>query len=118
MGDWKRPKVLEGTTTKVQTECGNLFLTKCYDGERLIEISAVIGRNGTCSRCLLDSFCKVVSCLLQSPEARYKIVKKLDKQFIGSNCGQPFFTKTDGKQEKFLGCVDYIAQSIKEEIDR
>lgn len=118
MTDYKRPKTLESKTENIKTDCGTLNFTKGYDNGKLVEIWAVIGRSGTCSNSLLASFCKVVSMYLQSAHPRYKIVKKFKKQFIGSNCGMPFYIKEDKEQVKYCGCIDWIAQNIVEEIDK
>lgn len=112
--DWKRPKTVKSKTEHITSSCGTLHIIKGYDGERLIEITASIGKSGTCANCLLDSFSKVVSMYLQSPMARYKIVKKFKKQFTDSSCGMPF--KYEDKM--YRGCIDWISQNIVDEIDR
>lgn len=52
--------------------------------------------------------------LLQSPMPRYKIIGKMKKQFIGENCGMPFFI--EGK--KFDSCIHYIAQEVINELSK
>jgi hypothetical protein len=88
---WKRPKTMVGKTEHVETECGTLHYIKNSHKRRVKEIYATIGKNGTCPNCLTDTICKLTSMYLQSPEPRYKIIKKIEKQFINLNCGQPFF---------------------------
>ena len=114
MADWKRPKEIPSNTTRIATECGGLYITKGFEDEKLIEIRGVIGKGGTCPNCQLDNFCRVVSMYLQSPEPRYKIIKKFTKQFEGSNCGQPFIWE----EKKYLSCHDYIAQSVIKELEK
>ena len=115
MTDYRRPKELPSVTEHLKVGCGGtLNLTVSYEEDKIIEVRAVVGKNGTCSNNLLDAFCKVVSMYLQSPMARYKIVKKFKKQFVESSCGMPF--QWNGK--KYCGCVDYISQKIVEDLEK
>ena len=114
MSDYKRPKTLPTTTEHIKTQCGTLNVMLSLHDNKLVEVMAVIGKSGTCANNLLGSFCKVVSMYLQSDTARYKIVKKFKKQFVGSSCGMPF--KWNGKD--YRGCVDYIAQKVVEDLEK
>jgi len=109
---WKRPKEVNSTTTHIKTACGTLNYIKGYEGKRLIEVRAIIGKSGVCPNILLDAFWKTMSCYLQSPETRVKICKKIKKQLEGVDCGSHF--KVNEKEYK--SCIDYIAQDILKEI--
>ena len=111
--DFKREKVLPSKTYHIPTECGTLHFTACYQDEKLIEIRGLIGKSGICPACQLENFCKAVSIILQSDMPRYKIVQKFKKQFIGSNCGQPF----KWEDKTYISCHDYIAQFVVKELD-
>ena len=110
---WSRPKEMPSTTTHIKTSCGTLNLIFSFRRKRLKEVYAIIGKSGTCANILLSSWCKGISFLLQSPEPRFKIIKKLKKQFIESNCGMHFFIG----EKKYLSCVHYIAEKIIEELE-
>jgi hypothetical protein len=110
---YKRPKTIESKTEHVETSCGTMHFTTGYD-TGLVEIRAMIGKSGTCPNCQLDNFCRVVSMYLQSPEPRYRIVKKFRKQFEGANCGMPF----TWKEKKYTSCHDYIAQAVIKELEK
>ena len=109
---WKRPKEMPSVTTHIKTNCGTINITFAFRSKKLKEVYAIIGKSGTCANILLTSWCKGMSMLLQSPSPRYKIIKKLKKQFIESNCGMPF---TIG-EKKYLSCIHYIAEKIIEEL--
>lgn len=116
MTDWKRPKTINSKTEKITTQCGSLFLTLGYEDERLIEVSARIGKNGVCPFILLDSFCKAVSMYVQSDHPRYKIVKKFKKQFVDmSGCETGKFAH-EGKE--YNCCIDYIAKRVVSELEK
>ncbi len=118
--DWKRPKEVKSTTENIKTECGTLNVTKGYDGSRLIEIFSTIGKSGTCCNCHLYANSRFLTFYLQSPEPRYKIVKKIKKSILkdtksdGVSCGMPF--THDGKQ--YRSCIEFIGEYIIDEIDR
>ena len=112
--NWKRPKVLPSETKEVETSCGHMYFTKCYEDDKLIEVRTTIGKCGTCSNIMLDSFCKLISIILQSEMPRYKTIKKLKKNFEGMNCGQPF--KFEGVN--YTGCHDYIIKSVVNELEK
>lgn len=107
---WKRPKTIPSQTEHIETEaCGTLHLTLGWQEEdgRLIEVRAVIGKNGICGNVLLDTVAKLFSMYLQSPESRYKIAEKVKRQFIGISCAQ-------GKKS----CGELIAEKVLEELSK
>ena len=111
--DWKRPKVLPSTTHHIETSCGTLHLILVKEDNKLVEIRATIGKNGVCPNVMLDTICKLTSMYLQSPEPRYKIVKKMKKQFVDMNCGQPFTYEGDN----YSGCHDLIMKIVVGELE-
>lgn len=111
---FKRDKVIPSQTEHVETQCGTLHATFGFQEERLIEVRGLIGKGGTCCNCQLDNLCKIISMYLQSPEPRYKIIKKFYKNLEGSNCGQPF----KWKEKDYTSCHDYIAQKVIEELEK
>ena len=73
-----------------------------------------MGKSGSCGRVFTDSVCKMISMYLQSPEPRYKIIKKFKKQFVDMKCGQPF----DYEGDKYSCCIDYIIKCVIGELEK
>lgn len=114
MTDYKREKSLPSVTEHIETECGTLHLTLGFQDEILREIICVIGKSGVCGNIMLDTIGKLISIILQSEMPRYKIIKKLKKNFEGMNCGTPFTFQ----DKEYTGCHDYIIKRIVKEIDK
>ena len=117
--NWKRPKVIESETPLIKTNCGGLYVILGKEDGKLIEVSATIGKGGTCSNYQLINFCKVISMYLQSPEPRYKIAEKFKKQFASlkdkdTGCGQGKFFH---EKEEYQSCEDYIVKRVIKELD-
>lgn len=111
--DWHRPKELPSQTLHIETSsCGTLHLTICTESNKVIEVRSLIGRNQTCGNILLDSFAKVLSCYLQSTEPRYKIVRKLRKQFLPDTKGNSI--QCSGGQKS---CIESIVEKIIDHIE-
>lgn len=113
--EWKRPKVLPGNTERIVTREGTLFFTKCYQDDKLIEVRGAIGKNATLAMVLVDTICKLISIILQSKMPRYKVCKKLKKQFADMNLDMDPFTHND---KKYSWSVDYIIKQVIEELDK
>lgn len=114
---YKRPKEISETTLHIETSCGTLHLILGYDDDektRLIEVRANIGKGGTCPNVQLDTICKLISMYLQSPEARFRIIKKFKKQFEGMNCGNPF----TWEEKEYTGCHDIVFKKIIKELEK
>jgi len=121
MSDFKRPKVLYGSTPEVETPCGKLYLTFNHideDKTKLVEVRGHFGKAGTCSLLGLDAICKLTSILLQSPLSRKKIIKKLRKQFLSTDkkeritCGNPF--EYAGKE--YQSCGELLFSLVVDEL--
>ncbi len=113
MLEYRRPKEIKSKTEAISLlNCGTLHLTIGYLDEiddvygRVTEIRAVIGKGGIPCNILLDSWAKAISMLLQSPMPRYKIIKKVKKQFVGVTCA--------GEKES---CVSIIAEKLIKELE-
>jgi ribonucleoside-diphosphate reductase alpha chain len=39
----KRPKTTQGSTVRIETGCGHLYITIGRDGDKIIEVFAVLG---------------------------------------------------------------------------
>jgi type III secretory pathway component EscR len=113
---WKRPKTLDGKTAVVSL-CGNIYVTFNYDHDRdgkLVEVRATVGKGGTPCNILLTAICFLISCYLQSPEPRYKIIKKLKKNLLDAPaCMQSF----EFEEKTYTSCFDYILKNVVKELE-
>ena len=115
MSFWKRPKEIGGQTEKIATNEGSLFFTKNYDNGRLREIRGVISKGGTLGMVMVDTFCKLISIILQSPIPKYKIIKKFKKQFTDMNVG---IDKFKHNEKEYSWTVDFIIKDVIEELEK
>ena len=119
--DFKRPKILYGSTPEVITPCGKLYLTFNYideEKQKLVEVRGHFGKAGTCSLLGLDSIAKLISILLQSSMSRVKIIKKIRKGWISTDkkeritCGNPF----DYAGKTYQSCIELLMSMVVDEL--
>lgn len=106
-----RNEVLEGTTEKLPTPCGSFFLTLNEQNGQLFEVCMRLGKQGNCSRALLNLISVLLSVILQSDLSRKEIGNILMKH-METNCGNRIYFK--GKE--YHSCVDYAIQRMLEEL--
>ena len=101
-----RPKVVQGTTTKVQTGCGNLYVTINVDGEgRPFEVFTQMGKAGGCAASQLEALGRLVSLALRSGQD----IKSVIEQLEGIRCPSPSWEKTG----RIFSCADAIGKVIE-----
>lgn len=103
-----RPKKTTGTTEKVITGCGNIYVTINYDDKGMCEVFATLGKSGCCATAQLEFGCRMISIALRSNVDPSVIVKKLR----GIRC--PSTAWQEGVQ--ILSCADAIASVINKRI--
>ncbi len=97
-----RPEVILGTTTKVTTGCGNLYITVNQDEEgKFFEVFTQMGKAGGCAASQLEAVGRLVSLALRGEID----VKVIVEQLKGIRCPSPSWDK--GK--KIFSCADAIA---------
>ena len=109
---FKRPEVLEGSTTKLKTPCGAMYVTVNEFEGKLCEVMLTLGRSGTCQNLLFRVTSLLLSVMLQSDIPREKIVKAISKQMEG-NCGQG---RIYFNGQEYHSCIDYVFKRITEEL--
>ena len=109
----KRPKTLEGNTTKYTTNCGNLFLTLNFDKGELFEIRSVLGKSGTCVRGWMEMSMIMLSQYIQLDIDNEEKIKMLKRHLQEIHCGNAF---NDG-EDKYTSCMDLIARKCVEELE-
>jgi ribonucleoside-diphosphate reductase alpha chain len=101
-----REDVIHGSTRKIRTGCGNLYVTLNEDEEgNLFEIFNQIGKAGGCAASQSEAIGRLVSLAFRSgiePEA-------VIRQLKGISCHTPVWHR----EGKILSCSDAIAKAIE-----
>jgi ribonucleoside-diphosphate reductase alpha chain len=101
-----RPDVTHGSTRKMRTGCGNLYVTINEDEDnRPFEIFSIMGKAGGCAASQTEAICRLISFLLRSGCDLYPIVDQLK----GISCHSTIF----GQGGKILSCSDAIAKTME-----
>ncbi len=101
-----RPEVIVGTTTKVTTGCGNLYIVVNQDEEgNFFEVFTQMGKAGGCAASQLEAVGRLVSLALRGGID----IKVIVEQLKGIRCPSPSWDK--GK--KIFSCADAIARVLE-----
>jgi len=101
-----RPEVIIGTTTKVSTGCGNLYVTINVDEEgRPFELFTQMGKAGGCAGSQLEAIGRLVSLGFRSGVE----VKSIIEQLRNIRCPSPSWEKG----QRIFSCADAIARVIE-----
>jgi ribonucleoside-diphosphate reductase alpha chain len=101
-----RPEVITGTTTKVSTGCGNLYITinQGADGG-FFEVFTQMGKAGGCAASQLEAVGRLISLALRGGVD----IKVVIEQLKGIRCPSPSWA--NGK--KIFSCADAIARVLE-----
>ena len=101
-----RPVVTTGTTTKITTGCGNLYITINVDAKNMpFEVFIQMGKAGGCAASQLEAIGRLVSLALRSGVENKKIVDQLR----GIRCPSPSWQKGG----RIFSCADAIARVLE-----
>lgn len=101
-----RPEVIVGTTTKISTGCGNLYVTINQDEEgNFFEVFTQMGKAGGCAASQLEALGRLVSLALRGGIN----IKAVVEQLKGIRCPSPSWA--NGK--KIFSCADAIARVLE-----
>jgi len=103
----QRPTVTYGYTEKVETGCGNLYVTINADEYGPCELFASMGKAGGCAASQLDGQARLISMALRSNVDPHSIVKQL----MGMRCPSPSMLPAKGG--KVLSCSDALAKVLE-----
>lgn len=103
----KRAKVLSGTTYRIPTGCGNMYVTVNHDEVGLFEVFAHLGKSGQCGSAQLELACRSITAGLRAGVDPKVFVK----QARGIKC--PSSVWDEGEQ--ILSCGDAIGRAIEKE---
>ncbi|MFH1457960.1 MAG: ribonucleotide reductase N-terminal alpha domain-containing protein [Candidatus Omnitrophota bacterium] len=104
-----RPEVIIGTTTKVATGCGNLYVTINVDEEdRPFELFTQMGKAGGCAASQLEAIGRLVSLGFRSGLE----VKSIIEQLRNIRCPSPSWEKG----QRIFSCADAIARVVEKRL--
>jgi ribonucleoside-diphosphate reductase alpha chain len=104
-----RPEVITGTTTKVATGCGNLYVTINRDEEgRPFELFTQMGKAGGCAASQLEAVGRLVSLAFRTGIE----VKAIIEQLRNIRCPSPSWEKG----QRIFSCADAIARVIEKRL--
>jgi len=106
-----RPKLTVGVTEKLETGCGNLYITINEDGKGLCELFAQMGKSGGCPASQIEAIGRLVSLALRSGVEPSAIVKQLK----GIRCPSPSWGNGG---HKVLSCADGISKAMEHYLAR
>lgn len=104
----RRPKVMPGTTYKLPSGCGNLYITITTNEGEPWEVFLKLGKCGSCPAATLEALGRAVSIGLRAGVKPSQYVKTLK----GIACQSP--THEDGIL--IASCVDACALALEEAI--
>jgi len=101
-----RPEVIIGTTTKVSTGCGNLYVTINVDEDgKPFELFTQMGKAGGCAASQLEATGRLVSLAFRTGIE----VKSIIEQLSNIRCPSPSWEKG----QRIFSCADAIARVVE-----
>lgn len=103
-----RPMSISGSTIKMGTGCGNLYVTINETSKGPFEVFASLGKAGGCAAAQSEAVSRLISLCFRSEIDADTVIRQLR----GIRCPSPFF----GRSGPILSCPDALAKAIEAHI--
>ena len=100
-----RPNVTYGTTLRVNTGCGRMYVTINEDSQGMCELFTALGKSGGCTASQSEAVSRMISLAMRSGINHEEIISQLK----GIRCPTPMLS--EGKA--ILSCADGIAKAME-----
>ena len=110
-----RPRTLHSTTTRLQTEMGNLFVTVSTDEDgEPFEVFGWLGKGGSFQHGVTELACRLISLHLRRGTPLDEVIDQIQ----GIQEMQPYWNQMpDGRSVAVLGLADGIAHILRGHLD-
>lgn len=103
-----RPYVTKGSTQRIETGCGHLYVTINEDDRGLCEVFTQMGKSGGCTASQAEAVGRLISLALRSGIEPEAIVKQLK----GIRCPSPLWQPGG----MVLSCSDAVAKALERSV--